>query len=79
MTGKSKLVLTKLKAFRRLSLLERLWLMAPIMIWFSYLPQISLAEDVTGTDLCCDIGNCRVAEGLAPPVGTEAIKVGLAG
>ena len=47
MTGKSKLVLTKLKAFRRLSLLERLWLMAPIMIWFSYLPRISLAEDGT--------------------------------
>ena len=47
MTGKSKLVLTKLKAFRRLSLLERLWFMAPIMIWFSYLPQISLAEDGT--------------------------------
>lgn len=47
MTGKSKLVLTKLKAFWRLSLLERLWLMAPIMIWFSYLPQISLAEDGT--------------------------------
>ncbi len=47
MTGKSKLVLTKLKAFRRLSLLERLWFMAPIMIWFSYLPRISLAEDGT--------------------------------
>lgn len=47
MTGKLKLTLTKLKAFRRLSLLERLWLMAPIMIWFSYLPQISLAEDGT--------------------------------
>lgn len=47
MTGKSKLILTKLKAFRRLSLLERLWLMAPIMIWFSYLPRISLAEDGT--------------------------------
>ena len=47
MTGKIKLILTKLKAFRRLSLLERLWLMAPIMIWFSYLPQISLAEDGT--------------------------------
>ncbi len=47
MTGKSKLVLTKLKAFRRLSLLEQLWFMAPIMIWFSYLPQISLAEDGT--------------------------------
>ena len=47
MTGKLKLILTKLKAFRRLSLLERLWLMAPIMIWFSYLPQISLAEDGT--------------------------------
>lgn len=47
MTGKSKLVLTKLKTFRRLSLLERLWLMAPIMIWFSYLPRISLAEDST--------------------------------
>lgn len=47
MTGKLKLILTKLKAFRRLSLLERLWLMAPIMIWFSYLPQISLAEDST--------------------------------
>lgn len=45
MTGKSKLVLTKLKTFWRLSLLERLWLMAPIMIWFSYLPRISLAED----------------------------------
>lgn len=47
MTGRLKLILTKLKAFRRLSLLERLWLMAPIMIWFSYLPQISLAEDGT--------------------------------
>lgn len=47
MTGKLKLILTKLKAFRRLSLLERLWFMAPIMIWFSYLPQISLAEDGT--------------------------------
>ena len=47
MTGKLKLILTKLNAFRRLSLLERLWLMAPIMIWFSYLPQISLAEDGT--------------------------------
>lgn len=47
MTGKLKLILTKLKAFRRLSLLERLWLMAPIMIWFSYLPRISLAEDGT--------------------------------
>ncbi|MBB1556421.1 O-antigen ligase family protein [Candidatus Saccharibacteria bacterium] len=47
MTGKLKLILTELKAFRRLSLLERLWLMAPIMIWFSYLPQISLAEDGT--------------------------------
>ena len=47
MTGKLKLILTKLKAFRRLSLLERLWLMAPIMIWFSYLPRISLAEDST--------------------------------
>lgn len=47
MTGKLKLILTKLKAFRRLSLLEQLWLMAPIMIWFSYLPQISLAEDGT--------------------------------
>ena len=47
MTGKLKLILTKLKAFRRLSPLERLWLMAPIMIWFSYLPQISLAEDGT--------------------------------
>lgn len=47
MIGKLKLILTKLKAFRRLSLLERLWLMAPIMIWFSYLPQISLAEDGT--------------------------------
>lgn len=47
MTGKSKLVLTELKTFRRLSLLERLWLMAPIMIWFSYLPRISLAEDGT--------------------------------
>lgn len=47
MTGKLKLTLTKLKAFRRLSLLERLWLMAPIMIWFSYLPRISLAEDGT--------------------------------
>lgn len=47
MTGKLKLILTKLKAFRRLSLLERLWLMALIMIWFSYLPQISLAEDGT--------------------------------
>ncbi len=47
MTGKLKLILTKLKAFRRLSPLERLWLMAPIMIWFSYLPRISLAEDGT--------------------------------
>ena len=47
MTGKSKPVLTELKAFWRLSLLERLWLMAPIMIWFSYLPRISLAEDGT--------------------------------
>ncbi len=47
MTGKSKLVLTKLKTFWRLLLLERLWLMAPIMIWFSYLPRISLAEDGT--------------------------------
>ena len=47
MIGKSKLVLTKLKTFWRLSLLERLWLMAPIMIWFSYLPRISLAEDGT--------------------------------
>ena len=47
MTGKLKLILTKLKAFRRLSLLERLWLIAPIMIWFSYLPRISLAEDST--------------------------------
>ena len=47
MTSKSKLILTKLKAFWRLSLLERLWLMAPIMIWFSYLPRISLAEDGT--------------------------------
>lgn len=47
MTGKLKLILTKLKAFRRLSLLKRLWLMAPIMIWFSYLPRISLAEDGT--------------------------------
>ena len=47
MSGKSKLVLTKLKTFWRLSLLERLWLMAPIMIWFSYLPRISLAEDGT--------------------------------
>lgn len=47
MTGELKLILTKLKAFRRLSLLERLWLMAPIMIWFSYLPPISLAEDGT--------------------------------
>lgn len=47
MTGKLKLILIKLKAFQRLSLLERLWLMAPIMIWFSYLPQISLAEDGT--------------------------------
>jgi len=47
MTGKSKLVLTELKTFWRLSLLERLWLMAPIMIWFSYLPRISLAEDGT--------------------------------
>ena len=47
MTGKSKPVLTELKTFWRLSLLERLWLMAPIMIWFSYLPQISLAEDGT--------------------------------
>lgn len=47
MTGKLKLIPAKLKAFRRLSLLERLWLMAPIMIWFSYLPRISLAEDGT--------------------------------
>lgn len=47
MTGKSKLVPTELKTFWRLSLLERLWLMAPIMIWFSYLPRISLAEDGT--------------------------------
>lgn len=47
MTGKSKPVLTELKTFWRLSLLERLWLMAPIMIWFSYLPRISLAEDGT--------------------------------
>lgn len=47
MTGKLKLILTELKAFRRLSLLERIWLMAPIMIWFSYLPRISLAEDGT--------------------------------
>lgn len=47
MTGKSKLVLTELKTFWRLSLLERLWLVAPIMIWFSYLPRISLAEDGT--------------------------------
>ena len=47
MTGKLKLILTELKAFRRLSLLERLWLMVPIMIWFSYLPRISLAEDGT--------------------------------
>lgn len=47
MTGKLKLILTKLKTFWRLSLLERLWLMAPIMIWFSYLPRISLAEDGT--------------------------------
>ena len=47
MIGKSKLVLTKLKTFWRLSLLERLWLMVPIMIWFSYLPRISLAEDGT--------------------------------
>ena len=47
MTGKLKLILTELKAFWRLSLLERLWFMAPIMIWFSYLPQISLAEDGT--------------------------------
>lgn len=47
MTSKSKLILSKLKTFRRLSLLERLWLMAPIMIWFSYLPRISLAEDGT--------------------------------
>ena len=47
MTSKSRLILSKLKTFWRLSLLERLWLMAPIMIWFSYLPQISLAEDGT--------------------------------
>ncbi len=47
MTGKSRLILSKLKTFWRLSLLERLWLMAPIMIWFSYLPRISLAEDGT--------------------------------
>ena len=47
MTGKSKPVLTELKTFWRLSLLERLWLMTPIMIWFSYLPRISLAEDGT--------------------------------
>ena len=47
MAGKSKLILSKLKTFRRLSLLERLCLMAPIMIWFSYLPRISLAEDGT--------------------------------
>ena len=47
MIGKSKLVQTKLKTFWRLSLLEWLWLMAPIMIWFSYLPRISLAEDGT--------------------------------
>lgn len=47
MTSKSKLILSKLKTFWRLSLLERLWLMAPIMIWFSYLPRISLAEDGT--------------------------------
>ena len=47
MTGKSRLILSKLKTFRHLSLLERLWLMAPIMIWFSYLPRISLAEDGT--------------------------------
>ena len=47
MTGKSKPVLTELKTFWRLSLLERLWLMALIMIWFSYLPRISLAEDGT--------------------------------
>lgn len=47
MTSKSRLILSKLKTFRRLSLLERLWLMAPIMIWFSYLPRISLAEDGT--------------------------------
>lgn len=47
MTGKSKPVPTELKTFWRLSLLERLWLMAPIMIWFSYLPRISLAEDGT--------------------------------
>ncbi len=47
MISKSRLILSKLKTFRRLSLLERLWLMAPIMIWFSYLPRISLAEDGT--------------------------------
>lgn len=47
MTGKSRLILSKFKTSRRLSLLERLWLMAPIMIWFSYLPRISLAEDGT--------------------------------
>lgn len=47
MTSKSRLILSKLKTFWRLSLLERLWLMAPIMIWFSYLPRISLAEDGT--------------------------------
>lgn len=40
--------LTKLKQdFLGMSWLGRLWLLAPIVIWFSYLPRISLGGDAT--------------------------------
>lgn len=40
--------LSQLKTFlAKLSWLERLWLLAPIFIWFSYLPRISLGGDST--------------------------------
>ena len=38
----------RLKAFlTKLSWLERIWLLMPIFIWFSYLPRISLGGDAT--------------------------------
>ena len=38
----------RLKTFlAKLSWLERIWLLMPIFIWFSYLPQISLGGDAT--------------------------------
>lgn len=33
--------------FAKLSFLEKLWLLAPVAIWFSYWPKISLGQDAT--------------------------------